>query len=152
VKSEYRGVAAPVLSAHRRHKTVARCACCDLTAVGAPSRKRNGSMIAEITMHRGQLASLCERYGVLRLDIFGSAARGSFDPTASDLDFVAFFADRTSPDYVDRYLDFADALEVLFGRPVDLLTERSIRSPFFRRAVDRDRETIYERPGSATTA
>ncbi len=109
-------------------------------------------MIAEITARQGQLASLCERYGVLRLDLFGSAARGSFNSVASDLDFVALFADRMSPTYVDRYLEFAEALEALFGRSVDLVTERSIRSPSFRRAVDRDRETIYERPGSATVA
>jgi predicted nucleotidyltransferase len=109
-------------------------------------------MVEEITARQAQIASLCERYGVLRLDLFGSAARGSFDPTVSDLNFVALFADRTNPDYVDRYLEFADALEALFGRPVDLLTERSIRSPYFRRAVDRDRETIYERPDSATAA
>ena len=109
-------------------------------------------MIAEITARQGQLASLCERYGVLKLDLFGSAARGGFNPTASDLDFVALFADRTNPSYVDRYLEFADALEALFERSVDLVTERSIRSPFLRRAVDIDRETIYERPGSATAA
>jgi predicted nucleotidyltransferase len=107
-------------------------------------------MIAEITTYQEQIASLCERYGVLRLDLFGSAARGSFNATSSDLDFVALFADRMSPSYVDRYLGFAEALEALFGRSVDLVTERSIRSPLFRRAVDRDRETIYERPGSST--
>jgi len=41
-------------------------------------------MIAEITARQGQLSSRCERYGVLRLDLFGSAARGGFGPTASD--------------------------------------------------------------------
>ena len=73
-------------------------------------------MITEIAARQGQLASLCERYGVLRLDLFGSAARGGFNPTVSDLDIVALFADRTNPNYVDRYLGFADALEALFGR------------------------------------
>ena len=109
-------------------------------------------MIAEITERQEQIASLCERYGVLRLALFGSAARGDFGRTTSDLDFVALFADRTNPNYVDRYLEFADALEALFGRSVDLVTERSIRSPSFRHAVDRDRETIYERPGGAAAA
>ena len=109
-------------------------------------------MIAVVTERKEQLASLCERYGVLKLDLFGSAARGDFNPSDSDLDFVALFADRMNPNYVDRYLEFADELEMLFGRPVDLITERSIRSQSFRRAVDSDRETIYERPGNATAA
>jgi predicted nucleotidyltransferase len=123
-----------------------------MEAVVSPSDTRDGTMIAEVAARQGKIASLCERYGVLRLDLFGSAARGDFSPAASDLDFVALFADRTNPDYVDRYLEFADALETLFGRSVDLVTERSIRSPSFRCAVDRDRETIYERPGSAAAA
>jgi uncharacterized protein len=108
-------------------------------------------MIAEIASRQEQVAVLCERYGVIKLDLFGSAARGDFSPAASDLDFVALFADRTNPNYVDRYLDFANALEAIFGRHVDLVTERSIRGPFFRRSVDLDRETIYERTGSRTT-
>jgi predicted nucleotidyltransferase len=109
-------------------------------------------VITEVATHQRQLVSLCERYGVLKLDIFGSAARGDFNSADSDLDFVALFADRTNPNYVDRYLDFAEALEALFGRSVDLVTERSLRSPMFRRAVDCDRETIYERPGRAKAA
>ena len=34
------------------------------------------------------LLELCERYGVERLELFGSAARGEFDPAHSDLDFI----------------------------------------------------------------
>ena len=34
------------------------------------------------------LRELCERFGVERLELFGSAARGEFDPANSDLDFI----------------------------------------------------------------
>ena len=34
------------------------------------------------------LRELCERYGVEKLELFGSAARGEFDPAHSDLDFI----------------------------------------------------------------
>ena len=34
------------------------------------------------------LRELCERYGVERLELFGSEARGEFDPAKSDLDFI----------------------------------------------------------------
>ncbi len=34
------------------------------------------------------LRELCERNGVERLELFGSAARGEFDPAKSDLDFI----------------------------------------------------------------
>lgn len=79
------------------------------------------------------IAALCREYGVLRLDVFGSAAKGTFDPETSDLDFVASFADRKNLNYVDRYFDFAEAPEVLFGRHIDLMTKQGIENPYFPR-------------------
>jgi predicted nucleotidyltransferase len=40
------------------------------------------------------LRELCERFGVERLELFGSAARGEFDPAHSDLDFIVPMKDR----------------------------------------------------------
>jgi predicted nucleotidyltransferase len=101
-------------------------------------------MIALVELHREAVHALCQEYGVRRLDLFGSAATGEFDPATSDLDFVATFADTQAPDYLDRYLNFADALEALFGRPVDVIIERSIRNPDFRRAVEATRQPLYD--------
>ena len=78
-----------------------------------------------------------------RLAAFGSAVNGRFDPVTSDYDFVVSFRDSSSPGYADRYFDFAEALERLLGRKVDLITERSVRRPSFRRAVE-EAEVIYE--------
>ena len=97
-----------------------------------------------IEQQRDAIRALCQEYGVRRLDVFGSATTGAFDPTTSDLDFVATFADTRSPGYADRYLGFAEALETLFGRPVDVITERSIQNPYFRQAVEATRQPIYD--------
>ncbi len=102
-------------------------------------------MIALIEQHLDAIRALCREYGVRRLDLFGSAATGAFDEATSDLDFVATFADTRSPGYADRYLGLAEALEALLGHDVDLVTERSIRNPCFRRAVEATRQTLYER-------
>lgn len=91
------------------------------------------------------LRSLCERYGVLRLDLFGSAARGDFDPTHSDLDFVVQMQGEREPGYARRFCGFADELEALYQRPVDLLTERMIRNRYFRAELQRSRRTLLER-------
>ena len=54
-------------------------------------------MIELIEQHRPDLADLCRRFGVHRLEVFGSAADGQFDPTRSDIDFlVEFNAQHTS--------------------------------------------------------
>lgn len=97
-----------------------------------------------------EIANVCEAFGVERLALFGSAGTQEFGE-ASDVDFVVKFADRSSG-YADRYLDFAQALEELLGREVDLVTERSIQNPFFRRSVDAAREVIYDRRSEETPA
>jgi hypothetical protein len=100
---------------------------------------------------KAKLHALCRTYGVERLELFGSATSEAFDVATSDLDFIVQFAD-TSPGYADRYLDFAEALEELFGRDVDLVTERSISNPYFRKSVDATREVVYDRRREETAA
>jgi len=107
-------------------------------------------MINLIQQKRGELTRLCRQFKVDRLDLFGSAATGKFDPSSSDLDFVIEFEDRSTPGILNRYLDFAEALELLFGRHVDLLTPRSIRNPYFRQTLDSTKETLYDRGIQAT--
>jgi uncharacterized protein len=101
-------------------------------------------MIPEIIQKQTDLAALCRRFGVRQLQLFGSAATGAFSPDGSDLDFIAEFADTQATDYADRYLDFAESLEELFHRPVDVLTKRAIRNPYFRAELERTVRVIYE--------
>jgi predicted nucleotidyltransferase len=108
-------------------------------------------MIAVIAQHEEALAALCRRFGVRRLDLVGSAAQGRFDPATSDLDFVVALADAGGPGYARRYIELAEALEDLFQRPVDLLTERMIGSPHFRAALERTRQRVYEQRGALPT-
>ncbi len=104
-----------------------------------------------IEKHRERLSELCRRHGVARLRLFGSAAKKHFDPATSDLDFIVAFADR-SPGYADRYLDFAEALEQLFDRSVDVVTERSVQNPYFRRSVESTQQLVYERENEEASA
>ena len=104
-------------------------------------------MIALVEQKKGEIAELCRRYRVERIALFGSAASGRFDAGSSDLDFVVRFAERQpTGSYAERYLDFADSLERLFQRRVDLVTEQSIRNPWFRREIEATREVVYEQP------
>ncbi len=109
-------------------------------------------MIPLIEHRLPEVAVLCRRFGVQRLDLFGSAATGQFDPESSDLDFIATFRNTRRPGYADRYLDFVEALEILFQRPVHVVTERSIRSPRFRQAVEAVRQKVYDERDNAQAA
>jgi predicted nucleotidyltransferase len=108
-------------------------------------------MIALVTEKKPAIAELCRDFGVYRLDLFGSAASGDFKPETSDLDFIVNFWDR-SPGYAKRFLSFAEALEALFGRDVDLVTEASITNPYFREMVDSHRENVFEDPDREAAA
>jgi predicted nucleotidyltransferase len=98
-----------------------------------------------IDRHRNAIGELCRRFGVDRLYVFGSAAAGEFRPS-SDVDLVVCMTDRAPTGaYADRFLDLADALEHLFGRRVDLVSEQAMKNPFFRRQVEATRQLVYER-------
>ena len=83
-------------------------------------------MIAELASHREELRDLCRRFHVRRLDVFGSAARGDFDPARSDLDFLVEFA--AAEDDLTRFFDFKEALETLLARRVDLVDRKAIET------------------------
>ena len=108
-------------------------------------------MLPLVTQKQCELASLCQRFKVERLDLFGSAADGRFHADTSDLDFLVRFSNpEPTGDYADRYLDLAEAMEGLFQRPIDLVTEQSVRNPYFRRVVEASRQLVYERQDAQT--
>jgi predicted nucleotidyltransferase len=90
------------------------------------------------------LRELCERFGVERLELFGSAARGEFDPAKSDLDFIVQMRGRREPGYARRFYEFAEAIETLYGCRVDLLTELMIKNPYFNAEVEKERRVLLE--------
>ncbi len=89
------------------------------------------------------LAALCRRFGVLRLDLFGSGAGGLFDPRRSDLDFLVAFEALPDSGYANAYFGLRDALAELFGHNVDLVTESAMENPFLRRQVERQRRKLF---------
>ena len=93
--------------------------------------------------NKDAIVALCRQYGVCRLALFGSAAKGTFDPGKSDLDFVLEFADY-GPGVAGRFIAFADALEALFERSVDLVFETKLTDPGFRLEVLSTQEVLFD--------
>ena len=100
-------------------------------------------MIDLINQHQRLLAELCRRFGVRRLELFGSAAKDHFDPELSDLDFLVEFESSDHRGAADRYFGLMEALEGLFRRPVDLLETPAITNPFFLRGIASSRTVLY---------
>jgi uncharacterized protein len=107
-------------------------------------------MTGLIEQRQAALADLCRRFGVDRLYVFGSAASGNLGPS-SDVDLLVSMADRLpTGTHADRFLDFAEAVEDLLGRRVDLASEQAIRNPFFRREIEATRQLVYGQPLEVT--
>jgi uncharacterized protein len=99
-------------------------------------------MIELLEQNRQAIAALCRKYGVRRLEVFGSAARGDFDPAESDVDFFfEFDADPTA--IADRFFGLAEDLEQLLGRKVDLVSSQDVRNPYFLQVANLHRVTLY---------
>jgi predicted nucleotidyltransferase len=109
-----------------------------------PVRAYIVDMIDLVKQKKNELATLCRTFRVARLDLFGSAATGKFNPESSDLDFMIEFENRSEPGLLNRYLDFAEALEQLFNRHVDLVTQHSIRNPYFQENIASTKQSLYE--------
>ena len=95
-----------------------------------------------IDSHIKNIVSLCERYKVNKLFVFGSVLTDRFNDE-SDIDLVVDFKKDEVEDYFDNYFDFKYSLQDLFGREVDLVEEQSIKNPYFRKNVDSTKQLIY---------
>ena len=86
-------------------------------------------MIPELQERRAAVEAMCRRFGVRRLDVFGSAAVGEFRED-SDLDFLVEFGEPEDGRYWNQYFGLLFALEDLFGRHIDLVEEQAIKNPY----------------------
>lgn len=100
-------------------------------------------MIDLIENHRAELEVLCRRYHVRTLEVFGSAADGTFDPARSDLDFLVEFLPAAGVRIFHGFFDFKDELQQLFARKVDLVMPGAIRNSYFLMTVNAQRRPLY---------
>lgn len=99
-------------------------------------------MLSFISNHKEELIELCQRYEVAMMYVFGSAATGNFKET-SDIDFLISFKDISFDKYTDYYFELHEKLEEMFGRSIDLLTERSLTNPIFIKSVEENKQLLY---------
>ena len=98
-------------------------------------------MVHLLEQSRDEISALCRKYGVRRLEIFGSAASGDFDQD-SDIDFFYEFDD--NPAHLsDRFFGLHEDLERLLNRKVDLVSARDVTNPYFLQVANRYRELLY---------
>ena len=101
---------------------------------------------------QGEIVAICRRYRVSRLEVFGSAARGTdFDPSSSDADFLVAFQPPEMPDLFRREMGLIRDLQAALGREGDILSvgsfdniAGSIKNEFLLAAINECREVVYD--------
>jgi predicted nucleotidyltransferase len=99
-------------------------------------------MDADAMLDLDAIARACERYGVERLRVFGSALTDRFDPQGSDIDFLVDFAPGNGNLFND-FFDLKFELERITRRPVDLVDASAIRNPFFEASAMESALELY---------
>lgn len=96
-----------------------------------------------IEAHREAIASLCRKYAVRRLRVFGSATGEGWDPARSDFDFIVEFDRRQGLSAFDQLTGFKAEMEDLLGKEVDLVDWEAAKNPFFKRNAERQAIDVY---------
>ena len=89
-----------------------------------------------------ELTSLCEKYDVENMYIFGSAVTSDFN-SESDIDFLINFKDISVEKYTDNYFELRAQLELMFNRKIDLVTERSLSNPYLIQQIKKNKQLLY---------
>ena len=100
-------------------------------------------MPLDLPIDRTRLATLCQRYHVATLELFGSRAKDTARPD-SDVDLIVTFENNRSPGL--GFVTFAEELETVFGCHVDLLVRDTVErdeNPIRRQNILSRIEPLY---------
>jgi predicted nucleotidyltransferase len=95
--------------------------------------------VAGLVVDLDRVAEICRRYGVARLEVFGSVLRGE-TYQGSDVDVLYELAPGTRLGWNIEAL--ADELSDAFGKPVDLVSRRALHERL-RDTVLAEARTLY---------
>lgn len=91
-----------------------------------------------------KINSVCKKYGVKYLYVFGSAVNGKFN-AESDVDFMVDYY-RNEEGLSDQGFDYFDlmfALEEITGRKIDLVVYEAVKNPYFKQKMDEQKVLLY---------
>lgn len=100
-------------------------------------------MVAIVQDKRDAIIELCHRYGVVRMDVFGSVLREDFRPGESDVDLLVEFSDRDPYALARAYFDLLDELKTLFAVDVDLVMAGAVKNKHISADIENTKQTLY---------
>jgi len=92
---------------------------------------------------REEIAEACQRFGIERLFIFGSALREDFRVGESDIDLLVEFGPIDISKKFHVYLEARAALSKILQAEVDLVMSGAVKNKFIANEIDRTKKLVY---------
>jgi predicted nucleotidyltransferase len=100
-------------------------------------------MVSLISLNIEKLKQLLSAHKIEKAYVFGSAVTGNFNEN-SDIDFlVKFRTDLTPLEKGENWWNLHDRLRELFNREIDIVTENSLKNPYFIKEIEKNKVLIY---------
>lgn len=118
-----------------------------VVAVITPPEQSKAEKAVKPKINRRRIARFCMKHRVCEFSLFGSILRDDFGPD-SDVDVLVEPKDAAGYGIVE-WSDMLDELRQMFGRPVDLLTRRSVeasKNPYRKKSILEGAKVIYVSP------
>jgi len=100
-------------------------------------------MVELLSDKRQAIADLCARYGVVRLDVFGSVLRDDFRPGENDVDLLVEFGPMDGYAKAEAYFALLEELRTLLGTNVDLVMTGAVKNRYIAREIERTKQLLY---------
>lgn len=98
-----------------------------------------------IEKNKKKIFNACKEFHVEKLYTIGSVNNDDFNEE-SDVDLIVSFnmKNLSLEEYADNYFSMQSKLEEILDREVDLITERSIKNPYFLQEVLNTRVLLFQ--------
>lgn len=104
-------------------------------------------MYSKLTEYKAELQSVFEQHKVIYAYVFGSATSTNFN-NESDVDFLVKFSDNLEPlEKGELWWNLHDSLRNLLKREIDIVTESSLKNPYFIEELENTKQLIYGQQG-----
>ncbi len=100
-------------------------------------------MIKIISSNLNTVRQLFKKHKIEKAYVFGSAVTGNFNKN-SDIDFLVKFKPGIDPlEKGELWWNLHDTLRDFFKREIDIVTENSLKNPYFIKELDQTKKLIY---------
>lgn len=94
---------------------------------------------------REKIIELFRKSKVAKAFLFGSITTQEFQTEKSDIDIIIELEEMPSLEKGETLMNLWEQLEKIFERKVDLITDKPIKNPYFKKAIERSKVLIYDR-------